>query len=49
MNQDAPEEPTEQGKKPYVKPELVELGSVVELTRGSVTAAATDDNRLLHS
>jgi hypothetical protein len=36
-------------KKPYVKPELQELGSVVELTRGAITAAATDDGRVLHS
>ena len=37
------------GKEPYLKPELKELGNVVELTRGAIQAAATDDGRILHS
>jgi hypothetical protein len=49
MHEVARQTDSEQGKKPYSKPELVELGSVIELTRGAITAAASDDGRFLHS
>jgi hypothetical protein len=49
MMEDAPQAVNEAGKKPYSKPELTELGSVVELTRGAVQASSTDDGRILHS
>jgi hypothetical protein len=49
MHEEAPRNSDEQGKKPYSKPELIELGSVIELTRGAIQAAATDDGRILHS
>ena len=49
MHQEAPQTENEQGKQPYSKPELTELGSVIELTRGAITASTSDDGRILHS
>jgi hypothetical protein len=49
MHEQARQDADEQGKKPYSKPELNELGSVIELTRGAIQASTTDDGQFLHS